>query len=521
MGLTARDRVAFAGAVLAAVAAAWLAHLLVLPGLVGFINDDAQYALTGRAIADGLGYVNPGYPGHPPATRYPIGFPALVALVLAGTHDLADQLARLQWVGPLTAAAFVLVSFLAFRRWNPGQTLLALGATLVVTLHPTVASMGATLMSDLLYGAVALAALLYAERAFASPAGFGKALRVGAALGLSILVRYAGVALVVAVLLALALKRRWREIGGILCGVGLVLAPWLLYRVWTGGETYLAEYGRHVVGTFADVRTVAGYLLTNAPPGLLAPWIFKGWTAPLLGVGALVDAAVVLGALRWARGSEEAPLAPTYLAVSVAVACVWQLAYMELEDWLFVRLLVPVFPLMLQALMASVRGRAGGPILAGLLAVTIAGNGWLLADQLRYFQGVTAVTLAKGDYPRTFDAVRTYVPADAVMIGWKAGMTSFYTGRECIQMPTGIDAPGLRAFMRQHGIRYILGTPTLTIQSTGAAFDPRGHVRHGDAAVALLNDYMRRYPGELDAVWINPSKQFVIFEVRQPGRKQP
>ena len=47
----------------------------------GVVADDAFYVILARALAAGEGYRYLNVPGHPPATHFPPGYPALLALV--------------------------------------------------------------------------------------------------------------------------------------------------------------------------------------------------------------------------------------------------------------------------------------------------------------------------------------------------------------------------------------------------------------------------------------------------------
>src|ERR1051325_2612567 len=48
---------------------------------IGVFYDDALYTILGKAIASGEGYRYLNIPGAPPATHYPPGYPALLALL--------------------------------------------------------------------------------------------------------------------------------------------------------------------------------------------------------------------------------------------------------------------------------------------------------------------------------------------------------------------------------------------------------------------------------------------------------
>ena len=119
-------------AVVAAIAARWL----VLDGVIGELNDDAVYAMYARALLDGLGYVDTAMPEPLPATRYPIGFPALLALIMAGAGSIEVMIERLQWVGPLTMGLTMAAVAVYFRREARLPLFFALAGASLLALHP-------------------------------------------------------------------------------------------------------------------------------------------------------------------------------------------------------------------------------------------------------------------------------------------------------------------------------------------------------------------------------------------------
>src|SRR5438046_7882165 len=72
------------------------------PRLVGLHHDDAVYAITARALADGHGYRLTNLPGEPPQTKYP---PVLPGLLAATWNLVPDFPANLPWLTLVPALA--------------------------------------------------------------------------------------------------------------------------------------------------------------------------------------------------------------------------------------------------------------------------------------------------------------------------------------------------------------------------------------------------------------------------------
>src|SRR3954466_11203431 len=55
--------------------------LIVDSYVVGIAHDDGMYVILGKALATGQGYRWVHVPGAPPATHFPPGYPAVLALL--------------------------------------------------------------------------------------------------------------------------------------------------------------------------------------------------------------------------------------------------------------------------------------------------------------------------------------------------------------------------------------------------------------------------------------------------------
>ena len=119
-------------------------------------NDAGWYDAFGRGIAHGDGYI---LPDGSPTSRWPPGYPAFVGAVYKATGDSRDALRVAQAViGALTA---VLVVELGRRLMSPAA---GIAAGLVVAFTPSHALYSALLMSEVLFTALMVGAMLLALR---------------------------------------------------------------------------------------------------------------------------------------------------------------------------------------------------------------------------------------------------------------------------------------------------------------------------------------------------------------------
>jgi hypothetical protein len=272
-------------------------YVLRLDRVVGLIVDDAWYALLGRAIARGDGYrlVNAPVPGVLPPN--PPGFALLLSLVFRIAPIFPSNIL---WLKTLSIAAMFVTgaeTYVYLRRRTAWPSELAGAAAAAVVLVPSFVFLAtSTLMSECVFTAVQLGTILVIDRARTWRGHVAGA--IGAAIVM--LIRTAGAALPVGVVIYFALTRQWRRAVGF-AGVVLVgLAPWLVYsrlhtptmaqRLAHGGAhafSYGQEFWMRWAGDeesgVAGVRDLPARVWANAVEigardvgGIIAPALYRG-----------------------------------------------------------------------------------------------------------------------------------------------------------------------------------------------------------------------------------------------------
>jgi hypothetical protein len=508
---------------------------------VGLAHDDAEYVAYACALASGLGYVDPTALDPEPARRFPIGFPLLLAPIVASAADGGAAALRSSWLGPFALVFYTVLAGIAVRRWAavPGWAAVAIAA--VIALSTQVLQLGALVLSDLPCAVLVLVALLMADtllsppsarsedRASLAPSSPGQQnledtagaptadveprtpkvaawMLIGVVFGAACLVRYAAVAPLLAVLVVA------RGCWPLAAGTGLVLAPWFAYRSLQGGSRYAGEFA-----TFFDPSGTApaavARLLANGLGGWIVPPAAEadlGLTAILGGAAGLV---VAFGAWRMRR---EAPLPALALVATAALACAWGLAYVWTERLLMSRLLLPVAPAAWAAFVVGARGllaldpalaargnllgRAGLGLAAGTIALAI----WNGPGVPREMHGVIA-----RDYGALFGAVRRTVPLDGRVMAPLPAMTWLYTNRSVTGFPMVVVAgrdvtTGPRVFMEQLAERrvgWVLGAPKFYARM--------------DVVAEVLVPAMRAHPDAFRIAWRSPRGDYALLAVDQ------
>lgn len=227
--------------------AAWIAAgLALLASLatmtsdpIGVFNDDGIYLLTAKAIAEGLGYVYPQLPGHPPAIHYPPGWPALLAVVWKLGPAFPGNIGWLKLINPLITAAGAAAAVVAGRRLFGLPWWAALITALIAAISVPVLLLTNLLLSEPLFLLLLFPTLLTTQRLVRD--GGVRTAAVAAVLAASlVLVRTLGGTIVIAAVLLLGPARRWRELLVYLAVTVALLLPWQWY-VWQASAGFPDE----------------------------------------------------------------------------------------------------------------------------------------------------------------------------------------------------------------------------------------------------------------------------------------
>lgn len=360
---------------LLAITLAWLlAAFLVRDGrAVGLFHDDGIYVAAAQSLAAGHGYRIPNLPGAPWQTKYPVLFPALLALVWKLFPTFPANAGAFQALVTLLGAGLIPLSFLVARRLFGLAENPAIAVAGLLAASPWLLGLTRWVLTELPYATAAIAALLLCERTFAagSRRAAGPALLAGLAVAVGCLLKSQGIALAAAVLALLLAERRWREAAGFLAGwfplpaLGL---GWQLAHTDPGASPLL-DYYLSYRSSMLDLATGGG-LAQAATGAVVAVTVFAHnlWRGLLhfatflalpealpSGLRATLIAALLLAglALAWQRGAR---LTALYFLLFLASTLVM--------PWEPLRYLVPLLPLVL-ALAALVFEAAAARVAGG------------------------------------------------------------------------------------------------------------------------------------------------------------
>lgn len=515
--------------VVVAVAAAIAARWMVLEGVIGELNDDAVYAMYAKALADGLGYVDTAMPEPMPATRYPIGYPALLALIMAGAGSLEAIVERLHWVGPGFLGLTIAAVGWYFRRAAGLPLGFAVAGAACLALHPMTFALGTLLISDWAFTLASLPVIAHLDRQLRREQAPSWAWALGGALiaGLCLL-RYIGATLLVALVIVLAVRRRGGAAAVAVAGFAAAMAPWWIYRAVSGGEEYhstlgflLAKDGGFLLQNFGASVS----LLLKTVPAVLAPYVLTGGSPAVLAGAGVVASVIALGTIAGIRRPRpgQTILGPVYLAVTVALVLVWMVRYVLTGESATMRLLLPILPFAILGFargLAELRDRLALPpraAMAAFAALTVLVLGHATYKQVEVLVNAQLYheRLAESArYRQAFRFIREALPPDARLIGLKAPLIHFSTGRKTVPFSWEFSNAQILSLMSRYEVGYVAGFPFELATPARVKSQLPGHQREViDASVVIIDDLVKHYPGLLSPVYFGGGGTIAIFKV--------
>ncbi len=386
-------------------------------------GDNAVYLILGRSLATGQGYTNLHLPGTPPHTDYPPGFPALLALkqLLLGPDVISAK---------LMVVLFGLAGL--FFIWRLLQRLLgdqAHAAAWFALSIPPLVTYNHWILTEIPFLAVSTASLYFLHKAETEPT---PKVLPGLVLALAALtLRAAGVALVLAVLLTLLLRRRWLVLAGFGITAVVLTGAWLWRNALTGSSSsylsqllardpYVAEFGRVGIWDMAlrAGRNFCRYTFTLLPEAIV-PLVSARPLSFVTGTALVLLAA--LGALAHRR---RLTVVERYAGLAGLMVLFWP------EVWSGERFLVPFLPLVVIFVVRglvlvqqrSKRTRTAAIVLAAFMVLNALSLGRQAAvtinDNLRYLRGDRLAGYSP-DWRRYFECIawleQNTKPDDVIM----------------------------------------------------------------------------------------------------------
>ena len=350
-----------------------LMGILLFDANLSLTGDNAQFINLGRSLAEGYG-LSETIEGEPiPHTKYPFGFPLLLAIV----HIIfPGNLIALKSLVVLLYAISIPLTYLLIRRFAAPP--IALGASALCLASPHLLDYSHQVMSEIPFLLCSLTALLLLHRAHNGSStkdtkdtkgGKPFFLRVSLCSSWILLaiiaiiaayyIRSAGIILVGTGILFFALHKKWKETGIIAIGSLLLALPWQIRNASLGGTPYIQqllsinpyrpEEGLLTFATLIEriLENLEIYGLHVIPQIFLPTFISASYTDPGFStyfVG-LVFSGIILYAL--ITGLIKRHLLIVYLTCYLGLYILWP------DMWSDTRFLVPAIPIFFYAILTS------------------------------------------------------------------------------------------------------------------------------------------------------------------------
>jgi hypothetical protein len=403
------------------VLAALAVYLLRVNGAAGLMVDDAYYVLMAKALSEGQGYRLVSSATTAMVPLYPPGFPAILSAIFYLRPEFPANVYLLKSVSIAAMFGVGVLTYLYLRR-RQLQEELAVCAALGVTLTPAFVFLAtSTVMSECVFTLFQLAAVVLIHRSVEAKAPRrGRVLTIGAALmaAANMLIRSAGLMVVLAIGLWLLKERLWRRAMLFGAVVAIAILPWMLYarayaptkedRLLHGGSI-VYSYGEQIWMRWAGDPASGTVTLRDFPArvgvnivdvfargmgGIFVPELLRGpaesgeemvalggaaglgrgsmgGATATMGISLALSAIVLLGFLQTARA--RVTVAELLVPMSLAMIALWPF-------WTF-RFIVPLTPYLFCYLIAGLQTLAPARIARLALLCVI---GLHVSDHARY-----------------------------------------------------------------------------------------------------------------------------------------
>jgi hypothetical protein len=507
--------IALAGIVFIYLAVGWLS---LSTANFGENHDDGIYAVTGRSLAETGEYRITSLPGEPFQRKYPIVFPAMLAVVWRIAGDFPANIVWLEGVSLLAGAVFICLTYGFLRSVGAGGWTAAVIPGICAVL-PANGVLANSTMSELAYGAISMGALWMLElavRAYPSP---WLGLAAGLVAGLAYQTRTVGLALLLAMIIVMTWRRRWRSMAGGMVGVGLAVG---VCRLWQGPASevppiydYYVNYGGWFLRTahdlgwrFAVVVPIKNLILLvlsvvrTALPEMYdlsgsVPKQFVFVMATILAWSTLIYG--------WVRRRQETWA--IYLLLYFALLMVWPFPPGP-------RFIVPVMPLILLGVWEGIQ--------------RVRPSAWLIRVAATIV-GVVVITAAISDGDirlrnarvkpslHRYEWIRRNTAPDDVIACVLDPNCYLYTGRKAVSI---LSIGDMSLFYGPQGNFHIRREKLAEIFRTSKASymmvesNPKFPVMidHARRAVKMMQ---QESPGRLEEVWRDESEEATIYRVRE------
>jgi|GEM_PF-927036 len=470
------------------------ARYLVQPA-IGYYHDDGIYVVNALSLASGHGFRTISLPSELFQTKYPVLYPAILALVWKIFPAFPQNVIGFKLISLLAGAFWASAVYLLIRR-ETGNGLLARWVAVLTLVSPWVIFLSTSVLPDTLFAFLTTASLLALSIAGSSIRTHSLQIAIAAILAsAAFLTRSAGIALIVCACLLFLFRKQRRDALLFFVVCALAIGPWIVWQTSHPASSGLIEayytklsyQSGHIFhyGLWKGVRVVltnALIILATACP--IAGGEFNGAAVPLnllAGIVALIGFSKLLVKCRFSM-----PLlwAVVYCAMLLCWVCPPQ------------RYEIPMLPIALLGfaegvyfLINALRRRFDHRGFASSLRISAVGLAlFCIALNVRNLRELVRLTAAYGtpafaripaddwgEMQQLTGWIRNHAKPGAIVAAncdpifylftnrksirlFKADPFELYYDRSLTKLPLG-SSQELRSHLKSHNISYIVVTP--------------------------------------------------------------
>jgi hypothetical protein len=314
-------------------------------------HDDSIYLVTAKSLAVGDGYRIASFPSTPAQTKYPPLFAAVLSIAWRISPDLPSVLtavAFLVWamLPLMVAACWFLYRYHGITEWEAALLCVWIAA------NPVAVMFGLLVMSELIFTALIVLAVLFADKALAQ--GPKTAFYAGLIGGAAFLTRSAAVPLLITAPAVFLWKKQPRSAAWFVAGMLPCVAGWQLWSSMNriaGDDMVTSFYTNYI-----------GYYLADIAGSDLGAMMWGNFSAIVKAVGELVvfDDSITFGTLTLSRLTTAAAVAGSLRLVGngrfqhfAAFAIVYLLQFVAWDFPPNYRFVLPLLPLIAVAVLTE------------------------------------------------------------------------------------------------------------------------------------------------------------------------
>lgn len=509
------------------------AYSQMVPGVCGTFHDDAIYVANATALASGEGYRLINLPGAPLQTKYPILYPAVLAMLSKLSGESPENLVWLQLFSILCAGLTSALAYLYVIKLGYSSTGVAFAAALAcATAHLYLYYAGLTLSE--MFFAVLFVLTLWSYDRYLSQEGspLGGQIISGVLLGLLILCRLVGV-VCIPVFAWYGFRAR-KGLGWMALATGVLIVPWFIWSglsagVW--GESPAEAYYTNYYGWWSEgASNFFNVLVFNTAQVIffLFTRLFDGIShfAPQRGLSAVTLFGQGMGLLLWlgfAKQVRQWRLLPTTLLVYIVAICLFP----GPPTRILIPLLVLLVVIQLQGVHCLLAGLRMGRLLAWVFWICLGVSLLANVSMLFRYRDLSVRTnfpymefptepVDWGSYESTFVWLRANTAPDHILAATYDSMVYLYTKRSSIQpyvlLPSRwLYASGERPYgTPEEVIELLARTKARYLVVLPMPIDPQQ-----DDFYSLVEDLKRLYPQKLRRVYLGEDHRFRVYRVRK------